>query len=230
MTHPRHIHNTTFNIICVDHTAPFCFWFFSWISFPPAPEYPIRTVTNFFENLQRYSQVKVHHRYQWHRWQNCRWYQRHRRQILPPVLLVLLPPVSTTPVSNCHRYHWHRRQFCFRCQRHGWQIMETISDCRHFQVNLKAKIYIYMLILLPKGVQRKLFKFFWLKIFSICHCHQCQWHQWCTLSCEYLRKFSKKFETALIVYSGAWGKLIHEKTISRKSRGTVPLNSKLINQ
>ncbi len=23
----------------------FCFWFFSWISFPPAPEYPIRTVS-----------------------------------------------------------------------------------------------------------------------------------------------------------------------------------------
>jgi hypothetical protein len=31
------------------------------------------------------------------------------------------------------------------------------------------------------------------------------------LSCEYLRKFSKKFQTALTVYSGAWGKLIHEK-------------------
>jgi hypothetical protein len=26
-----------------------------------------------------------------------------------------------------------------------------------------------------------------------------------------LREFSKKFETALMVYSGAWGKLIHEK-------------------
>jgi hypothetical protein len=32
------------------------------------------------------------------------------------------------------------------------------------------------------------------------------------LSCEYLREFWKKFETALMVYSGAWGKLIHEKT------------------
>ncbi len=40
----------------------FCFWFFSWISFPPAPEYPIRTVSNCFENSRRYSQVKVHHR------------------------------------------------------------------------------------------------------------------------------------------------------------------------
>jgi hypothetical protein len=44
------------------------------------------------------------------------------------------------------------------------------------------------------------------------------------LSCEYLREFSKKFETALLVYSGAWGKLIHEKK-SRKSRGTVPLSA-----
>ncbi len=43
--------------------------FFAWISFPPAPEYSIRTVSNFFENSRRYSQVKVHHRYQRHRWQ-----------------------------------------------------------------------------------------------------------------------------------------------------------------
>ena len=41
----------------------FCFWFFSWISFPPAPEYSIRTVSNFFENSRRYSQVKVHCRH-----------------------------------------------------------------------------------------------------------------------------------------------------------------------
>jgi hypothetical protein len=47
----------------------FCFLFFSWTSFPPAPEYHIRTVLNFFENSRRYSQAKVHHRYQRHRWQ-----------------------------------------------------------------------------------------------------------------------------------------------------------------
>jgi hypothetical protein len=37
-----------------------------------------------------------------------------------------------------------------------------------------------------------------------------------TLSCEYLRKFSKKFETTLMVYSGAWGKLIYEKNQKSK--------------
>jgi hypothetical protein len=40
---------------------------------------------------------------------------------------------------------------------------------------------------------------------------QSQRHRWCTLRYEYLREFSKKFETAHMVYSGAWGKLIHEK-------------------
>jgi hypothetical protein len=33
----------------------------------------------------------------------------------------------------------------------------------------------------------------------------------CNLSCEYLREFSKKFDTALMVFLGAWVKLIHIK-------------------
>ncbi len=47
----------------------FDFWFFSWISFPQAPEYTIRAVSIFFENSRRYSQLKVHHGCQRHRWQ-----------------------------------------------------------------------------------------------------------------------------------------------------------------
>jgi hypothetical protein len=38
----------------------------------------------------------------------------------------------------------------------------------------------------------------------------------CTLTCEYLRKFSGKFETVLMGYSGAGGKLIHEKNQTQK--------------
>ncbi len=118
----------------------FCFWFFSWISFPQAPEYTIRAVSKFFENSRIYSQLKVDHWYQRHRWQICHRYQWHPRQILPPILLVLLipvanlppvstipaanlPPVSTTPVANCHRYQRHRQQICQRCQRHRWQTI-----------------------------------------------------------------------------------------------------------
>ncbi len=48
--------------------------FFSWISFPRAPEYPIRTVSNFFENSWRYLQLKVQRHQQW--------------QNLPPVSLI----------------------------------------------------------------------------------------------------------------------------------------------
>ncbi len=47
----------------------FCFWFFYWISFPQASDYTIRAVSNFFENSRRYSQLKVCHRCQRHRWQ-----------------------------------------------------------------------------------------------------------------------------------------------------------------
>ncbi len=54
-------------------------------------------------------------------------------------------------------------------------------------------------------------------------CHKCRSHRWCTLSCEYSCEFSKKFEIAFVGYSGAWGKLIHEKSWSLKSRGIAPL-------
>jgi hypothetical protein len=58
--------------------------------YPPSPR-----VSNFLENLLRYSQVKVHHRYQQHQW-----------QIFPPFSLTLLipvanlPPVSTIPAAS----------------------------------------------------------------------------------------------------------------------------------
>ncbi len=70
-----------------------------------------------------------------------------------------------------------------------------------------------MLTLLSKGVPTKLKKIFLIEDFFICH--RCR-HRWSTLSCEYLRKFSKKFEIALMVYSGDWGKLIHEKNQKSK--------------
>jgi len=38
----------------------------------------------------------------------------------------------------------------------------------------------------------------------------------CILTCEYLREFSKKFETVLMAYSGAGVKLIDEKNQKRK--------------
>jgi hypothetical protein len=94
----------------------------------PSPK-PLKITLGSFQifiNSRRYSQVKVHHRY-----------QRPWLQILPPVPLVLLTPVtnlplvSTTLVANCYQVRW------------DWgQIMGPISGCRLLKVNLKTKIYI----------------------------------------------------------------------------------------
>jgi hypothetical protein len=37
-------------------------------------------------------------------------------------------------------------------------------------------------------------------------------NRWCTLTCKYIREFSKKFLLTLILFSGAWGKMVHEKS------------------
>jgi hypothetical protein len=34
--------------------------------------------------------------------------------------------------------------------------------------------------------------------------------------CEYLCKCSKKFEMTLMLFSGAWGKMIHENSLKQK--------------
>ncbi len=69
---------------------------------------------------------------------------------------------------------------------------------------------------------KKIINIFLTEIFFICH--RCQRLRWSTLSCEYLREFSGKFETALMVYSGAWGKLIHEKSQKSKISWHCPFN------
>ena len=99
-------------------------------------------------------------------------------------------------VANCHQYQRHRRQICHQCHWHRWQIIGTISGCRQLKVNLKAKIYFYVSSTTQRWTN-KIIKIFLIEDFSICH--RCRWHRWQTLSCEYLREFSKKFETALML-------------------------------
>ncbi len=82
----------------------------------------------------------------------------------PSVNLSLVPLVSVILVAN-----WHR-----------WHLMVTISESLQLKVNLKKKI-IYMLTL-PLYVNFSDWRFPFL----------CQWQRWCTLSCDYLRKFKKK--------------------------------------
>jgi hypothetical protein len=69
---------------------------------------------------------------------------------------------------------------------------------------------------------------FCLWFFSWIICRRYHWYRWqfatgvidtggkCTLTCEDLREFSKKFEMILLLLSGAWGKVIHEKNLKQK--------------
>jgi hypothetical protein len=36
------------------------------------------------------------------------------------------------------------------------------------------------------------------------------------LTCKYLREFSKKFKMTLMLFLGAWGKMIYEKNLKQK--------------
>ena len=52
--------------------------------------------------------------------------------------------------------------------------------------------------------------------------------RWCTLTCEYLREFSKKFEMILLLLSGAWGKVIHEKNLKQKISWHCPFKGTVL--
>ncbi len=182
----------------------FCFRFFSWITFPQAPENDIRVISNFLENSRRYSQVKVHHRCRWHRWQIATGINDTGGKFATSI--------NDTGGKFCHHFrlccwHWwqicrrcqrcrwqiatgineHRRQICHRCRWHRWQIMGTISAADTLKWTWRQK-FIYMLNLLPKGAQTK-------------------------------------FEMAVMVYSHAWGKLIHEKKQKSKISWPCPFNN-----
>ncbi len=106
----------------------FFFRFFAWITFPQAPDNNIRIISNFFENSRRYSQVKVHHWCQWHRWQ-------------------IAANINDTSGKFATGINYTGGKFCHQfplCCWHRWQIIGTISGCRHLNVNLKAKIYKYV--------------------------------------------------------------------------------------
>ncbi len=167
----------------------------------------MKTVSNFFENSRRYSQLKVCHRCRWHRWQmekifnlknfnNFVWstlgsrgniyinfcLQVHFQVSAAWYCSHYLPPVSTTQGELVAKFAAgvvDTAAICHRCYWHRWQI-----------------------------------------------CHRCQRHQWCTLTCEYLREFSKKSEMILLLLSGAWGKVIHEKNLKQKISWHCPFNNR----
>ncbi len=139
----------------------FCFWFFFMGQFPPSPRVSNKDRFKFLKKFMEIFASQCASPVYDTGGQICHRCQRHRRQILPPVSLVLLklvanlppvstiqaanlPPVSTTQVATCQQYQRHRQQICHLCQRHQWKNMETISGSKILKVKLKAKIYIYV--------------------------------------------------------------------------------------
>ncbi len=99
----------------------FCFCFFHESVSPPAPEYPIRTISNFFKEI----------------------FASQGAPLVTPA--AKLPPVSMTPAANCHRYQRHRLVLLIPvanlppvskipkanlplCQRHQWQFATSNND------------------------------------------------------------------------------------------------------
>ncbi len=184
----------------------FCFRFFSWITFPQAPENNIRIISNFFENSRRYSQVKVHHGCQRHRWQ-------------------IAAGINDTDGIFWNQFPlccWPWWQFCHRYRWHWWQIMGTISGCRHLKVNLKAKIYKHV----NSTTQRrpnKIIKIFLLEDFF--HLPPVSLTPVVYLDLRISPRIFEKIRNGrngiLRCLVGNWSM---KKTRSRKSRDTVPFN------
>ncbi len=107
-------------------------FFLESVSLKPLSICIIRTVKFFFSNSQRYSQLKVHHRCCWHRWQM-------EKSSIIKVLIILCGHLwkveltyryiyafkvtvsskqpDTVPII-CNRCHWQRWQICHRYQQH----------------------------------------------------------------------------------------------------------------
>ncbi len=178
-------------------------------------QYPIRKVSNFFENSRssRLTTGVVDTGGKW------------KKSLIRKIFKILLGHLWIVELTYiyifafkftlrflqidinhivCHRCQRHRWQICRRCRWYRWQFATGVIDIGgKFAtgiVDTDGKFATGINNTSETGG----------KI-----CRRCRWHRWQTmwsiLSCEYLREFSKKFETVLMGYSGAGGKLIREK-------------------
>ncbi len=113
----------------------FCFRFFSWITFPLAPENDVRVIKNFFKIRKSRYTTSINDT------------GGKFAASVKYTGVKFATGINDTVGKFGHRYSWccwYQWQICRRCQRHRWQIMGTISSCWHLEVNLKAKLYLYV--------------------------------------------------------------------------------------
>jgi hypothetical protein len=164
----------------------------------------------FFENSRRYSLLKVHHRCQPHRWQMEKIFKQKNFNNF----------VKAPLGSRVNIYINFCLQFHFKVSA-AWYCSHYLPPVSTTQGEPVAKF--------AAGVVDTGGKFAAgvVDTAAICHrchwqrwkiCHRCRWHRWCTLTCEYI---FKKFEMILMLFSGTWGKVIHEKNL--KPVSTTPV-------
>ncbi len=140
-----------------------CHEIFYMDQFPQAPHYTIRAVSIFFENLQRYSQLKVHQRWQMEKIFNQKKFHSFiwtplasRDSILIHFFLQVhfklstiwyysycLPPVSFTPVANLPHvslipvaiFHWRRCHRWQICRQYRWPWWQICHRYQQHQRN-----------------------------------------------------------------------------------------------
>ncbi len=144
-------------------------------------------------------------------------YQRHRWQIFPPFSLALLipvanlppvstiqaanlPPVSTTPVAN-----------------NGYNIRLQTSE-----IELEGKNLYRYVNSITQRCSNKIIKIFQLEDFL-----PFARHRWQTLSWNISANFQKNSKGPYLYNQGLGGKWVMKKTISKKSRDTVPVPRRL---
>ncbi len=170
---------------------------FSRTSFPQASDYTIRAVSNFFENSRRYSQLKVCHRCQRHRWQMEKTL---KQKNFNNFVLTPLGSRINMYINFCFQVHFKVSAAWYCC--HYLLPVSTTPVANLPPVSLIPVAITGVVVSGGKfatGIVDTGGKFA-AGINNASEngekiCHRCCWYRWCTLTREYLREFSKKFET-----------------------------------
>ncbi len=163
-------------------------------SVSPQPQsIPLR-LSNFLENSPRYSQLKVCHR--------CHWQMEKifNQKNFNNFVWSPLGSRGNIYINFCLQVHF-QVSAAWYCSHYLPPVSTTQGELvsKLPPVSLIPVANLPLVLLIPAAI-----------------CHRCRWHRWCTLTCEYLRKFPKKFKMILMLLLGAWGKVIHEKNLKQK--------------
>ncbi len=130
-------------------TVPRDFWLqvFLWISFPQAPEYTTKAVSNFFENSRRYSQLKVHYRDTGVVGTGGKWEKSVIRKSFKYFLLHLWVEEFNIQIFSFKVTLWCQQSdicpiICHRCRWYRWFTL-TCEHLREFLKNLKETLMLF---------------------------------------------------------------------------------------